>query len=566
MKAKSLGDVLRQTANRVPDKVAMLLPQNSQFVELTYRDLLEKVRAYAGAIAALGVTRGDRLAILSDNCPEWAFVDWACQTLGVVVVPIYPTLPADQASYIVRDCGAKVVAAGSQEQMLKVECLEGVASHLIRGENSIDQMATEGKSPISVEAWNQGIDAIESEDLATFIYTSGTTGLPKGAMLSHRAIMYVCERASIQFPLYETDTFLAFLPMSHVFERVAGQCLPIYLGATIAYAKSLVSLANDILKVRPTVLLCVPRFLEAFRDKVEDTIAKAPPLRQKLFRLAMAQGLAKQAGKFAPLAGILDKIVGTKLRERMGGRMRFFISGGAALPKHLAEFYIGAGFTVLQGYGLTETTAGTCVNHPDRNKYWTVGESLGMDIKIAEDGEILIKGPALMSGYYNLPEETAQAIDADGWFHSGDIGEFEGTNLKITDRKKDLIVLANGKNVAPQPIESKLTASPYISEAVVFGDNMDHCVALIIPTFDVVRNVLKLPDGTVLSLSPEAKALIKKEIDRINKTLAGFEMVKRHTILDAPFTLEGGELTPTQKVKRKVVREKYAAKIAEMGG
>ena len=189
-----------------------------------------------------------------------------------------------------------------------------------------------------------------------------------------------------------------------------------------------------------------------------------------------------------------------------------------------------------------------------------------MDIKIAEDGEILIKGPALMSGYYNLPEETSQAIDADGWFHSGDIGEFEGTNLKITDRKKDLIVLANGKNVAPQPIESKLTASPYISEAVVFGDNMDHCVALIIPTFDVVRNVLKLPEGTVLSQSPEAKALIKKEIDRINKTLAGFEMVKRHTILDAPFTLEGGELTPTQKVKRKVVREKYAAKIAEMGG
>ena len=566
MEAKSLGDMLRHTANRVPDKAAMLIPKNNQFSEILYRDLLETVRSYAGAIRSLGIRRGERLALISENCAEWAFVDWACQTLGVVVVPIYPTLPADQAAYIVRDCEAKVVVVGSAEQMAKVECLDEVQAILLKGEGSLDEKASSGATAIDAKSWNAEIDQTGPEDLATIIYTSGTTGLPKGAMLPHRAFMYVCERAGMQFPLNQDDVFLTFLPMSHVYERVAGQCLPIYLGATIAYAKSLVSLANDMLKVRPTVLLCVPRFLEAFSDKVLDTISKAPPLRQKLFHLAMAQGLKKSSGGFAPLAGLLDKLVTSKLRERVGGRMRFFISGGAALPKHLAEFYIGAGLTVLQGYGLTETSGGTCVNHPDRNKYWTVGESLGMEIKIAEDGEILIKGPALMTGYYNLPEETAQAIDADGWFHSGDIGEFEGENLKITDRKKDLIVLANGKNVAPQPIENKLTASPYIGEAVVFGDNMDHCVALIVPRFDAVRAFLKLPEGELLSDNLETKSLIKKEVDRINKTLANFEMVKKHTILDNPFTLEGGELTPTQKVKRKVVKEKYADKIKAMGG
>lgn len=555
---------MRRTANRVPDKVAMLVPKGSQFEEIRYRELLDIVRSYAGAIKGLGVARGDRLALISENCVEWSFVDWACRCLGVVVVPIYPTLPADQASYIVKDSGAKLVVAGGADQLAKVACIDDSEAILLKGSDSLEEKVSSGAFPMTEAAFNAEIEATGPEDISTIIYTSGTTGLPKGAMLPHRAFIHVCECAQRQFPLTETDVFLTFLPMSHVYERVAGQALPICLGATIAYAKSLASLAGDMQKVKPTVLLCVPRFLESFSDKVLDTIRKAPPIRQKLFALAMSQGIKKQAGGFAPLAGILDKIVMSKLRERVGGKMRLFISGGAALPKHLAEFYIGAGLTVLQGYGLTETTGGTCVNHPDRNKYWTVGESLGMDIKIAEDGEILIKGPALMTGYYNLPEETAQAIDKDGWFHTGDIGEFEGQNLKITDRKKDLIVLGNGKNVAPQPIESKLTASPYIAEAVVLGDNMDHCVALIVPNFAAIRTLLKLSDTEVLSLNIEAKALIKKEIDRINKTLASFEMVKKHTILDNAFTLEGGELTPTQKVKRKVVKEKYAEQIAGM--
>ena len=566
MEAKSLGDMLRRTANRLPDKTAMLVPDKHGFAEIRYRELLETVRSYAGALRGLGIDRGDHVVILSENCAEWAYADWACLSLGAVVVPIYPTLLAEQAAYIVRDSRAKLVIAGSPEQRAKAQGIEGVETILLKGEDSLEQRSKSGGDPIDVQAWNDEIDQTTAEDLSTIIYTSGTTGIPKGAMLPHRAFIHVVECAQAQLPLNEHDTFLTFLPMSHVYERVAGQTLPICLGATIAYSKNLASLAGDMLKVKPTVLLCVPRFLQAFRDKVTDAVEKSPPLRQKLFALALLQGIKRAGGGFAPLAGLLDKIVMSKIRERLGGRMRFFVSGGAALPKHVAEFFIGAGLTVLQGYGLTETTGGTCVNHPDRNKYWTVGESLGMDLKIASDGEILVKGPALMTGYYNLPEETAIAIDADGWFHTGDIGDFEGENLKITDRKKDLIVLGNGKNVAPQPIESKLTASPYIAEAVVLGDGLDHCVALIVPNFEVVWAYLKLPENTPLSKNEQARALIKREVDQTNKTVSNFEMVKKHTIVDSPFTIESGELTPTLKVKRKVVKEKFANLISGMAG
>jgi len=542
----------------------MLAPEKSGFREIRYGELFDIVRGYAGALRQLGAVRGDSVCLVSENCPEWAFVDWACQCLGVVLVPIYPTLPADQTEYIVRDAEAKLFIGSTEEQTAKVRCMEGVHAVLLKGEGSIDGLS--GNNQLSVEEIDKEIDATNPEDLATIIYTSGTTGRPKGAMMPHRAFVHVCETAKGHIPLNENDTFLSFLPMSHVYERIAGQCLPISLGATIAYAKSLASLAGDMLKVHPTILLCVPRFLEAFREKALDGVSKMPPLRQKLFHLAMAQGVKKAKGQFAPLAGILDKLVMGKLRERVGGKMRYFVSGGAALAPHVAEFYMGTGLIVLQGYGLTETSGGTCINKPEHNKYWTVGEPLDMEIKIAEDGEILIRGAALMLGYKNLPEETAQAIDKDGWFHSGDIGEFEGPNLKITDRKKDLIVLGNGKNIAPQPIENRLRNSPYIAEAVVFGDGMDHCVALVLPNGEAVRSTLHLSEDANLTDNADVRALIKKEIDRVNKTMANFEAVKKFALLDTPFSVESGELTPTLKIKRKVVRDKYADKLAALKG
>jgi long-chain acyl-CoA synthetase len=562
IQANSLGDLLRKQAELNPGSLALLTPESGGFREIAYSEFVANVRRYAGALMKLGLGKGDRAAIASDNCVEWVYFDWACSSLGIVSIPIYATLPADQTQYIVCDSGASMFFAGSQEHMDKVRGLQGVCSMLMKGPDSLDALAA--TSDLTDAALSERIAEIELDDVFTIIYTSGTTGQPKGAMLQHRAALHVCRSAISALQLDASDRFLSFLPMSHVYERIAGQCLPVAMGASIAYAKNLASIASDMQKTQPTIMLCVPRFLESVKDRIEDALKKMPAGRRRLMALAMSQSKARANGKFAPLAAILDKMVLAKARERTGGRLRFFVSGGAALPTHVSEFLNGLNLQVLQGYGLTETSGGTCVNHPDRNRPSTVGEPLDMEIRIAEDGEILVRGPAVMLGYHNLPEDTALAIDSDGWFHTGDIGEMDGRSLRITDRKKDIIVLANGKNVAPQPIENKLRSSAFIEEAVVFGDSMDSCVALIVPRADAVRSHLGLTEDVKLSSSPEAKGLMKKEIDAINKTLAHFEIVKKHAILDEPFSIESGELTPSLKVKRKVVRERYAELLRSM--
>lgn len=558
MDARSLGDALRHSCRTWPSKTAILVPDGSGFRAITYAELELLVRRYASALAEWGLKRGDRLALQSENCVEWSLVDWACRSLGIILVPIYPTLPADQTQYIVRDALCAAIVSGSTEQHAKVADLD-------LPKRLLSELPADA-APMDVAKWEAEIDLAQPEDVSTLIYTSGTTGNPKGAMLPHRAILHVCKFVDENLPLNHDDTFLTFLPMSHVFERVAGQALPIYMGATVAYAKSLASLAKDLVAVQPTILLCVPRFLEATMDRIMDGVKKKSPIQQKLFAWALDQGTKRVEGKFAPLAGLLDKLVGEKIRAQTGGKIRFFVSGGAALPPHVARFYMAFGFTVLQGWGLTETTAGTTLNWPERNKYWTVGEPLGMEVKIAEDGEILTRGPGLMLGYWNLPEETAEAIDDEGWFHTGDIGEFEGPSLKITDRKKDILVLANGKNVAPQKIESLLKESPLIQEAVLFGDGNEYVYGLMVPNFERLRAQLGNAETSDAALAelPEAKAAVKAEIDKVNKTLADFEKVKRHALLAAQFTIDGGELTPSLKVRRKVVREKYASYLADL--
>jgi long-chain acyl-CoA synthetase len=568
MEAKSLGQMLGLNCARFGAKTAMLAPEQGEFRPISYKELYETAHSYAGVIDSFGLKKGDRLVILSENCPEWAFADWACQTLGIVIVPIYPTLPSDQAQYIVKDCGATVVVAGDAGQAKKMDGVPGIRVVLLRGENSLDLIAKSGEHAIPLKEWEARIPDVEPGDVATIIYTSGTTGLPKGAMLAHKGFLMLFKSILSSIPLSEADTFLSFLPMSHVYERTDGQYLPIYLGATIAYSKNLASLANDIVKVQPTVMLAVPRFLEATASKIQEGMKKQPPMKQKMFSWALGQGTKHFNGQFAPLFWLSDFLVGKKVRERFGGKLRFFVSGGAALPKHVADFYGAMGLQILQGYGLTETYSGVCINHPDRNRPDTVGEALeGVEVQIAADGEILFRGDARMVGYYNLPKETAEAIDKDGWFHTGDIGMFDGKYLKITDRKKDLLVLGNGKNVAPQPIENKLRSSHYIQEAVVLGDGMDSCVALIVPNFDAFRS--EIPDfkrmrDDEISRDDAVRKTIKQEIDKVNKTLAGFEMVKKHTLLEKAFSIESGEMTPSFKVKRNVVKERYAKQIAEM--
>lgn len=560
----TLGRMLRETSLTWPSRVAQRYPGPEGWVELTYSELWERIRKVAGALQALDMQRGDRLAIQSENRVEWAWVDWACQCLGVILVPIYPTLPADQTQYIVKDSGANVVLAGDDTQAVKSEGLSGVKVVLFSGgPETLEGLTQAHGGDLSAEALNQAIDAIGPEDVATIIYTSGTTGPPKGAQLAQRSGPWLLSNVIKSLPIDHRDSFLTFLPMSHVFERVAGQWLPVSTGATACYAKSLMTLGSDMLTVKPTILLGVPRFLEATRDRILDATKKAKPVQRMLFNAALSQGVKRAKGQFAPMAPLLDAVVGKKIRARLGGRIRFIVSGGAALPPHVAEFYMAFGITVLQGYGLTETTAASSVNHPERSKYWTVGEPIpGVEMKIADDGEILIRGKSVMLGYYNLPKETAEAIDAEGWFHSGDIGEWEGKHIKITDRKKDLLILANGKNVAPQPIENKLKESPYIQEAVLFGDGSEYVYGIIVPNFERLKAYLSesgsgAETNQAMIESEAAQKLIKDEVSSINRSLADFERVKRHAIIDAQFSIEDGTLTPSMKVKRKVVKERF---------
>lgn len=561
--------MLCDVASQYPDNVAMEFYEGGRIRQVAYRELIQIVRAYAGAVASLGLSKGDRVVIQSENCVEWAWFDWACRSLGVIVVPIYPTLPADQSQYILRNCGASVVIAGDEEQAKKTGAVEGVKVVLL---NELRKLAEQGHNLPSEEEWQETIRSIDPKEVSTIIYTSGTTGDPKGAMLSHANFTDLCDSISRWWPVDSSDKFLAFLPMSHVYERVAGQCLPLALGGTIAYAQSLRTLGNDIVTFKPTIILAVPRVLEAVRDKILDGIAKQPKLNQRLFHWTIELGKRKMHGRPAPLHGLLVKIVGKKVKERLGGRVRFLVSGGAAMPKAVAEFYLPLGITVLQGYGLTETTAVTSVNHPDNNRYETIGQLIpGIEAKIAEDGELLLRGISRMIGYYNMPKETAEAIDEEGWFHTGDIAQKDGEFYKIIDRKKEIIVLGNGKNVAPQMIENRLRESEFIADAVVIGDGMEHISALVVPNFDVLRRYAKEHGGSSMSDqelidSEPVRSLIKAEITKINGTLADFEKVKKHALLDHPFSIEAGELTPSLKVKRRVINQKYKDLIAWLTG
>ncbi|MEX2243537.1 MAG: AMP-dependent synthetase/ligase [Fimbriimonadaceae bacterium] len=561
--AKSLADMLRRSCVKHAGRTALVYPENKDFHTVTYKELWQETLKYAICVNALGVQRGDRLCIIGETCKEWALVDWACQCLGVVTVPIYPTLPEDQAQYIVADSGAKVVVCSDEKQSAKVRGMPGVRALTWAG------LLTE-KSGLTEAQLNARIDEIGKHDNATFIYTSGTTGSPKGVILTHDN--FISLSASIQsgFPVDENDRFFIFLPLAHVFARYAGHALPVAIGGSTVYAGSIASIGADLLKTSPTIVLCVPRFLESMRARVLDGVEKSPTLRKKLFYWALDQGIKKYRKQPAPFHGLLDKIVGKKLRDKIGGSVRFFVSGGAALPPHVNEFYNAFHLTVLQGYGLTETTAASCINRPWDNRPHTVGPPLDVvEIKIAGDGEILQRGSSVMKGYYNLPEDTAAAIESDGWFHTGDIGEFDDGHLKITDRKKDLLVLGNGKNVAPLPIENKLKESEFINEAVLFGDGMEYCCALIVPEFDRVKTWLKAKgveesDLAAIAARDDVRELIKGEVSNTNKTLADYEKAKKHTILGVVFSVETGELTPSLKVKRKVVKEKFAKELDSM--
>jgi len=545
-------------------------------------ELVDRVRRLSKALLELGVERGDRVALMSENGPHWPTVDFATLCAGAVLVPVYPTLLPDQASYIAGNCGAKVViaetAAHLEGFLANIDKLPDVRHFvLIKGTSSdprvitLDKLIEKGAGADAAE-FEARARAVQPDDLATFIYTSGTTGTPKGVMLTHRNIASNVSSGLSVLGLDRNFVVLSFLPLSHSFERTVDYCYFLE-GCTIAYAESVALVSQNMQEVKPHVFVSVPRVYEKVYSKVQEGVAAGSPIKQKLFAWAVGVGRAalpyrlkrqKPPGFLGIQLGLADKLVFSKIKARLGGRFEFAISGGAPLARDIAEFFWGAGLPIYEGYGLSETSPVISVNTRENVKMGAVGQPLpGIEVKIAEDGEILSKGPNIMKGYWGMEKETAEVIDAEGWFHTGDIGEVDSDGfLRITDRKKELIINAYGKNVAPAPIENTLKGSRFIGQAVVIGDRRKFLAALLVPDFEALKpwaekQGIGVADNEKLIADPKVRELIGKEVTAVNANLAGFEKIVAWELLPNEFTLETGEITPTLKVKRRVINQKY---------
>jgi long-chain acyl-CoA synthetase len=564
---------------------------DGKFQPVSTDELADRVRRLAKALIGLGVKPGDRVALMAENGPHWPTVDFATLCVGGVVVPIYPTLLPEQARYIVHDCGAKVVFAHTTahldgllesgvNQLTAVETFVLIAGNLEAPKAgpkvmTLDQLLA-GVKDVDVAAFEATARAVRPEDLATFVYTSGTTGQSKGVMLTHGNLISNIKAGIEVLPFEDGYRALSFLPLSHSFER-AVDYVYFLKKCPIAYAESVSTVPKNLLEVRPEIFVSVPRVYEKFLAKVHENAAAGSAIKQRIFAWAVKVGRESLPWRFKTQRppGILglklrlaDKLVFAKVHERLGGRFRFAVSGGAPLGRDVAEFFWGAGVPIYEGYGLTETSPVIAANGPGGVKIGTVGHVVpGVEVSIAGDGEILARGPNIMKGYWNLPKETAEAVDAEGWFHTGDIGEIDAEGfLHITDRKKELIVNAYGKNVAPAPIENDLKSSPFIGQAVVLGDRRKFLAALLVPEFDHLKGWARKNDiatGDIAALLANAKVrdLYKQEVAKVNAHLPGFEKIVAWDLLPQEFTLETGELTPTQKVKRRVINEKYGAVI-----
>ena len=560
-------------------------PKGGTYQDISYTEFGESVDAFSRGLNALGIQKDDRVAILSENRPEWAITDFGSLKTGAVTVPMFSTLTAAQVGYILNDSGAKVICVSTEKQLEKVNAIQDEVPTL---EQVIIFDAIEGETPEGViqfdavcELTGDGTDNTTSEDdIATIIYTSGTTGNPKGVMLTHANFISNVQVCKSLIDVSETDVLLSFLPLSHVFERLGGHYVPLFSGAKIAYAESTFTVAQNMQEVAPTVMLSVPRLYETMHDRILRAVQEGSSLKQKIFHWGVSVGSsvssAIQQGK-KPSAmlrlqqNIADKLVFAKLKAATGGRLRFFVSGGAALPQAIAEFFHAAGILILEGYGLTETSPVISMNYPDKWKFGTVGAPVpGVEVRIAEDGEILTRGPHVMKGYFNNEAATAEVIDGEGWFHTGDIGIIDADGfVKITDRKKNIIVLSNGKNVAPQPIESELVQSPFISQIMVVGSDRKNLAALIVPNFDALKawaseNSIETDDLSAMLQAREVQQHIQREIRSRLTDFADFEQVRRFVLLEKEFSQEADEMTPTLKLKRNVIIKKYSDVIEEM--
>jgi len=595
MTPQTIPQAFRQALSRHRDLPALMHPVSGEYASLTYRELGEQVERCALALLHLGVQPGDRLGLVSENRPEWAIVDLAMQSIGAVNTPVFTTLPPAQLRYLFRDSEARFVFVSDAKQLRKMLAIRPELPALEKiilfspdtplpddGVLPFSQLTAppEAAADLRTEL-NRRSDSIQPDDLASIIYTSGTTGDPKGAMLTHGNFVSNAFAALEIIDVGPGDRYLSFLPLNHVFERLVGHYLMLFSGTTVAYAENLFTLPYNMLQVRPTIMAGVPRFYETTAGRILQQAQRGPRVRRRLLRWAL--GVAQE---WAPLVVarqrpplrlamahcLADLLVYKRVRQSFGGRLRLFVSGGAPLPPEVNYLFHGLGLTLMEGYGLTETSPVISVNPGyETLKVGTVGPPVpGVEVKIAPDGEILTRGPHVMKGYWNRPADTAEVIDEEGWFHTGDIGELdEDGYLRITDRKKNILVLANGKNVAPAPLENKLKSSPLISEVMLIGDRQKFVTALIVPDFEALALLaqeqgLETEDPEELIARPEVERAVAAEIKRLSHDFADFEKVRKFRLLPRPFTVENGELTPTLKLRRSVILERYAELVRSM--
>ncbi|HVP91356.1 MAG TPA: long-chain fatty acid--CoA ligase [Terriglobales bacterium] len=542
-----------------------------------------RVRDLALGLRELGLRPGGKVALLAENRPEWVMTDLAVQCAGGVTVPIYTTLLAEHIRHIVGDSDAEIVVCSGRELALNVEAvrkdLPKVRYCLLMdpdpstGDGAVDGVMERGRRAAEADPglFERLALAAGPDDLASIIYTSGTTGAPKGVMLTHANFVSDVEACRRVVDFRPTDTALSFLPLSHAFERTATYVF-LRSGTTIAYAESVETVSENLVEVRPMVMISVPRLFEKMYARVMDMVLRSPAPRRAVFFWALAVGRRAAAKAIAhqplpPLLafkrGLAQRLVFRRILERTGGRVRFFVCGGAPLAADIAEFFLAIGLVILPGYGLTETGPVLTGNTFAAYRLGSAGRAIpGVELRIAADGEILARGPNIMKGYYKREEETRQAMEG-GWFHTGDIGYLDGDGfLFITDRKKDLIVTAGGKNVAPQPIESLLALSPYIANAVVVGERRRFISALIVPDFDKLEEYARakrIPfrDRAELCRREDIVDFLQAEVDRATPELASYERIKKIAVLDHDFELAAGEVTPTLKVRRAIVEDKY---------
>lgn len=571
---------------------ALLYKVNGVWEPTSHRTILERVRRTALGLAKLGIAPQDRVALISENRPEWLIADYACLCSLVTDVPIYPTLPAEQIPYILNDSGTRAIFVSTADQARKVASVRrqvpglqyiiGFAGTKDDGCDltmaDVEAMGADEDSPARATMFKEQALAVTPNQLITLIYTSGTTGNPKGVMLTQDNVYSNVIATKDTMPVSTTDTALSFLPLSHIFERT-GDYFLFANGVRIAYAESIDTVPVNMSEVKPSLMMSVPRLYEKIYARVLENAASNGGLKKQIFFWAKAVGerwanekLAgrEPGGLLALQFRLANTLVFAKLRERTGGNIRYFISGGAPLSPDIAKFFYSAGLVILEGYGLTETSPVISANNMREYRLGSVGKPIaGVEVRIARDGEILTRGPHVMRGYYNNEQATKEAISEDGWFSTGDIGVLEDGYLRITDRKKDIIVTAGGKNIAPQPIENQLKTNKYVSQAVMIGDKRKFPVVLIVPDWDRLekwasRSQIVWTSRAELMAMPTIQAKMEKEVKEQLTGLAHYEMPKKIRLIENDFSVERGELTPTLKVKRRVIDKTYKAQIDEL--